>query len=224
MTAPVRELREELERYVMKIKKTSVFRLELEKDNCPCRISREFADGRYMTPLAEPVFTACEKHGANTEIAEFAKEMMTEALTSEALNAGKQQVYAPRQVEPGDSAGVVAVAESTQAMGVTNLPKRSPDTVRTGPRKSPLSITQVSVDRTDQRLPQRTAASTSSLAAADAEAGDGITITGDIETVPEDPNLTGAMAEGLGEIEDAFDEDDMKDAGVPRSVLNQARD
>ena len=42
--------------------------------------------------------------------------------------------------------------------------------------------------------------------------------------MPEDPNLTGAMAEGLGEIEDAFDEDDMKDAGVPRSVLNQARD
>jgi len=204
----------------MKIKKTSVFRLELEKDNCPCRISREFADGRYVTPLAEPVFTACEKHDANTEIAEFAKEMMTEALTSEASNAGRQ--YAPlRQVEPGDSAGVVAVGESVQAVGATNLPKRSPDTVRTGPRRSPLSITQVSVDRTDQRLPQRKAADTTT---AGVEGEDGISITGDIETVPEDPNLSGAVVDGLGEIEDALDEADMKDAGVPRSALSQARD
>ena len=205
----------------LKITKTSVHRFGIERE-CGCKAVREFEDARYQKSLNDGQTFLCEKHESKSPDAqEMAREFLIDTLSMRAEMEGKQYAPMHRDVEPGDSAGVVAVGESVQAMGATNLPKRNPDTLRTRPKRDPLSVTHVSVDRTDQRLPQRTAADT---VTADVDAGDGISITGDIETVPEDPNLSGAVVDGLGDIEDALDEADMKDAGVPRSALNQARD
>jgi hypothetical protein len=189
----------------MKIKKTNVFRLELEKDNCPCHIAREFSDGRYTTPLIDPVFTPCEKHAAVAEVAEFAQEMMIEALATEALNSGKQfTTLQHRQVEVGDSAGVTASGETVQALGVTNLPNR---------RRDPLAVTHMSVDR-----PASRSASLGNLKTASA-AEDGIEISAEIgEEAAEDPKLSAYMEDALGGLE-FLDQDDAKLQGVPQKVL-----
>lgn len=204
----------------MKVTKTNIHRLTIEK-TCGCQATREYEDPRYSKPLAEGKFVACAKHNKGV-IAEFAGEMLIEALDKEAETAGKQYFSPHRQVEEGDTAGVTAQGESVQAMGVSGLPKRNNVEIP-GRKRDPLAITKVSVDRGETRT-SRTASDTGALQLADVDAGDGITMTGDIDTVEEDPRLTGLMAEGLGEIEDALDEMDMKDAGVPRSVLNKATD
>jgi hypothetical protein len=197
----------------MKIKKTNVFRLELEKENCTCRVSREYGDIKYAAPLEEPVFTACEKHAANAEVTEFAKDLMIECLATEALSAGKQATYAPLR-QDGGTGGVLANAgETVQAMGVTNLPKR--------PKQDPTVVKTLSVDRSDSRFPT-SRGTTGNLNIASEE--DGITITGDIETVAENAQLSGLVALGLGGIEEELDEADMRDAGLSRSMFTQAKD
>ncbi len=70
----------------MKIQKTNVFRLELEKDTCTCKIIREYNDAQYNSPLGEPVFTPCKKHAVKPDIAEVVGDMMTEMLNNEAKN------------------------------------------------------------------------------------------------------------------------------------------
>lgn len=210
----------------MKVTKTNIHRLTIEKA-CGCQATREYEDPRYSKPMAEGKFIACTKHNKGA-IAEFAGEMLVEALDKEAETAGKQH-YSPmrEQIEEGDTGGVTAQGESVQRMGVDNLPKRNTDgsPLQRRVKKDPTTITQLSVDRSDQRLPQRTSsADLAALQVADVDAGDGITMTGDIDTVAEDPRLSGVVAEGLGEIEDALDEMDMKDSGVPRSALAQAKD
>lgn len=203
----------------MKVSKTNVFRLELEMDNCPCHISREYSDPRYTNPLTEPVFKACEKHGANSEISEFAQDMMTGALSSEAQNSGKQY-FVPPSIEEGDSAGVVATGETIQRMGVTGLPKRNaPQKAR---KPNPLAITKLSVDRSSSHIPKHL--ESLNAAASEPISEEDITITGDIDTAPEDPRVSGLLAAGLDSLEDMLDEVDMKDAGVPRSILNRAKD
>ena len=108
----------------MKVTKTSVHRLTIQKD-CGCSATREYEDIRYTKSTAEAVFTPCEKHEKNKIIAEFAGEMLIEALNKEAETAGKTTfVSAQRQVATGDNAGVQAPgAESVQAMGIVMPPK-----------------------------------------------------------------------------------------------------
>jgi hypothetical protein len=208
----------------MKVTKTNVFRLTIEKA-CGCQATREYEDGRYTKPLVDGKFTPCDKHGRGA-IAEFAGEMLVEALDKEAETAGKQHFSPMREIEEGDTGGVSASGESVQRLGVSNLPKRNTDgsPLQRRAKRDPLSITSVSIDRSDQKLPQHSPVDTGALQVASIDTGDGITMTGDIDTVPEDPRLTGIMADELGGLEDALDEFDMKDAGVPRSVLNQAKD
>src|ERR1035437_10559081 len=107
----------------MKVTRTSVHRLTIEK-TCGCQATREFSDPSYAKPIGDSLFTACPKHGKGV-IAEFAGEMLIEALEKEAETAGRT-LYAPqRQVAEGDNAGVQATAEaggSVQAMGMT-MPK-----------------------------------------------------------------------------------------------------
>lgn len=206
----------------MKITKTNVYRLQIEKE-CGCTAMREYEDGRYQKSSTSGTTVLCAKHLSKSEDAqEILQEFLVDTLVREAELAGKQ--YAPfrPEVEEGDTGGVTATGESVQAMGITNLPKRTLDTTRKGPRKHPLSVTQVSVDRTDQRLPARPAAGTGDLNVAGAE--DDITMTGDIETVAEDPRLTGFVVDGLGELDDVLDQQDMKSSGVPGSALSQAKD
>ena len=61
----------------MKVTKTSVHRLTIEK-TCGCQATREYQDVRYAKPLAEGVFTPCEKHEKNKLVSEFAGEMLLE--------------------------------------------------------------------------------------------------------------------------------------------------
>ena len=207
----------------MKTKKTNVFRLELEKDNCTCRIAREYSDPRYTTPISEPVFTACEKHAANEMIAEFAQEMMVEALANEAANAGK--TYVPpnfRQVDEEGGGGIVATGESQEVITGINLPKR-PQQQNNGPRRDPLSITQVQVDR-PQRSTMKTAASGGdfgNLAVAQSEVvkdvETGVEISTDIGVeVPEDPNLSAYLDDTMGGLGDMLDQDDAKIQGTTK--------
>jgi hypothetical protein len=209
----------------MKLHKTTIHRLVLEK-GCGCSAVREYEDQRYTKPLAEGKFTPCDKHKTQKAIVEFAGEMLLESLDKEAESAGKSlPSNAFRPVVEGDTGGVSAQGESVQTMGIANLPKRNTDgSPMQRQKRDPLQITKVLVDRPDQIRHKASDTGNLNIAAADEEVGDGITISGDIDTVAEDPRLSGVVADGLGEIEDALDELDMKDAGVPRNVLNQATD
>ena len=207
----------------MKVIKTNVYRLEIERE-CGCKASGEYEDPRYLKIRGATATSLCTKHQAKSADAqEILEEMLLDALTMQAELASKQYAPMRREVDEGDSGGVVAVGESVQAMGATNLPKRSADgSPRTRPKKDPMTITQVSVDRSDQRPLTRTAATAVSAT----EMGDGITITGDIiDPVAEDPALSGLVVSEIeGAIEEEMDAEDMKLGGVPRSALNQARD
>jgi len=198
----------------MKVTKTNVFRLELEKDACACRISREYSDGRYASPLAEPVFAACEKHGTNPEVAEFAKDTMIEWLAAEAKTAGAAPVFRPfRPVTEGDSAGVVAEGENVQALGVTGLPKLGTMPTSNKPRHNPMQITKLNMDR-----PTGKSAMAAGLNVAGME--DGIEISGAVGAeAPEDDRVTEVLKDVLGGLEADLDRADAKEAGVPLSLL-----
>jgi hypothetical protein len=203
----------------MKVTKTSIHRLTIEKD-CGCKATREYEDQLYKKPIADAKFSGCEKHSRGA-VAEFAGEMLIEALHKEAEQA--KLTYAPmRQVEEGDSGGVTASGESVQALGVVGLPKR--DTNK--PRRDPMAITKVSVDRP-----------TPKTAAAFAAAGvpgeplppteviktqDGIEVSTEIGVeAPEDPRLSGLVEDTLGGL-DFLDQDDAKGQGVAQRFLDQA--
>ena len=197
----------------MKVTKTTIYRLSVEK-SCGCKAAREYEDARYTKPVpVDPgsVFEPCVKHGKGA-IAEFAGEMLVEALDKEAETAGKA-TYAPlqRPVEPGDSAGVTAVAESAQAMGVTNLPSNRP-------KRDPTTITHVSVDRPSATRKAAAGAIAPSVPADEA----GIEISTEIGVeAPEDPNLSVYMEDALGGLGGVLDTDDARLQGVPQKYLQE---
>lgn len=206
----------------MKVTKSSVHRLSVEKA-CGCKATREYEDVRYAKPLADAVFQACEKHDKNKAFAEFAGEMLIESLEKEAETAGKTTfVSSGRQVEPGDTGGLVATAEaggSVQAMGV-NMPKRREPrdpleqknarmAVPQGPARpshtDPTGHLNIAQPLTDEEL---------------AEAG--ITMTGDIDGVPADPNVDADVEESLDAMSGYLDAQDAKEQGVPLALLKDA--
>ena len=188
----------------MKVTRTSVHRLTITK-TCGCSATREYNDLRYTKPLAEGKFTPCDKHEKNKLVAEFAGEMLLEALDKEASESGKAFVPA-RQVTEGDSGGVQAPgAESVQAMGMV-MPKireKSADPLAvktrtrpapTGPRPQNTALTgnlHVAQPLTDEEI-----------------AEEGITITGSIEDVPADPNVDALVQANLEGQGDVLDEDE----------------
>lgn len=183
----------------MKVIKTSVQRLSVEK-TCGCTAVREYEDTRLTKPLADGKFTPCDKHKSNKALAEFAGEMLLETLDKEAEAAGRA-VYAPmrQEIEEGDGGGVQAVGESVQRMGVTGLPKRPSETTQNGPRRrDPLSVTHLSVDRPVVKAPN----ATGNLNLAGVEEDASITITGDIDQAPEDPNLSGFVTDALNQLDE----------------------
>src|SRR5271168_34498 len=97
----------------MKVTKTSVHRLTIEK-GCGCKATREYEDVRYTKPLGEAFFIACEKHKLKKDFAEFAGEMLIEALDKEAETAGKT-VSVIRESTPTSLQGTSG--ESIQSMG-----------------------------------------------------------------------------------------------------------
>src|SRR5271170_3431075 len=103
----------------MKVTRTSVHRLTIEK-TCGCQATREYEDVRYAKPLGEGVFTPCEKHEKNKLVAEFAGEMLLEALDKEAETAGKT-FTAERVATPTSLSGTSG--ESVQSMGAPIMPK-----------------------------------------------------------------------------------------------------
>jgi hypothetical protein len=209
----------------MKVTKTSVHRLTIEK-NCGCKATREYEDVRYTKPIAEAGFTACEKHEKNKQFAEFAGEMLIEALDKEAESAGKNPFVATaRPVVQGDSGGVVATHSeeggSTQAMGMAMPPK-----IRQKP-VDPLTPKQAHFDRPNMRLPQNTNP-TGSLNVALPEQfspeeleAEGITMDGSIEGVNEDPDVDSQMKRDLAKIEEILDDDDAKTGGVSSALVNR---
>jgi hypothetical protein len=133
-----------------------------------------------------------------------------------------------RQVAEGDTGGLVATGESVQALGV-QMPERQPNTVKVRQKPAdPTAITKVSVDRSDPRVQGRAPAPAdlgNLNVAGSTDLGDGITATGSIETVTEDPRLSNLVADELeGALEDALDAKDMELNGVPRSALAGAKD
>src|SRR5271154_5724438 len=102
----------------MEVTKTSIHRLSIKK-TCGCQAIREYADVRYVKPLGDGVFTACEKHEKNKLVAEFAGEVLLEALDKEALTAGK----AVSTFRESATALSGTVGESVTSMGAPNMPK-----------------------------------------------------------------------------------------------------
>jgi hypothetical protein len=107
----------------MKVTKTSIQRLTVEM-SCGCRMFGEFKDTRYKEAEGEKVFIACDKHrdDAGVTMLEF---ILAERVDEAAEEASKVPVFAQRQIQEGDTSGVVATGESVQRMGM-NMPKRNP--------------------------------------------------------------------------------------------------
>jgi len=199
----------------MEVTKTSVHRLTIKK-TCGCTATREFEDIRYAKPIAEGVFTACEKHEKNKLVSEFAGEMLLEALDKEAQTAGKTNV-SPRRESATALSGTVG--ESVTSMGAPNMPK-------TREKRDPLAPKQARFERPDMRRP--TNVQYGNLNVADQEdvspeelEGDGITITGDIDGVPQDPRVDAALGEGLEQLEDVFDAEDIRTSGVSERLIEK---
>lgn len=210
----------------MKVTKINVYRLEVERD-CGCKATREYEDPRYQKPMSEGSTTLCEKHSNKSEDAqEILREMILDTLTMQAEQAGKTYVSPNfRAVEDGEGGGIVATGESQEVITGINLPKR-PTT--NGPRRDPMSITQVQVDR-PQRSVMKTAAGMDTgvlnLAGSEAEVvmdASGVEISTEIGVeVPEDPNLSAYLESSLGGLGDMLDQDDAKLQGVPQRYLNE---
>jgi len=200
----------------MKVTKTSVHRLTIEK-TCGCHATREYEDVRYTKPIGDGVFTPCEKHEKNKMIAEFAGEMLLEALDKEAETAGKTNHVTPRAEVPTGLSGTTG--ESVTSMGAPVLPK-------TREKRDPLAPRTASFDRPNLRQPQNTnftnlnVAQQEDISEEELEA-EGITMDGNlIDEVAEDPRATAALRD-LGELEGILDEDDVRTGGVSQTLINK---
>jgi hypothetical protein len=202
----------------MKVTKTSVHRLTVAK-TCGCQATREYEDARYAKPIGEGVFTPCDKHEKNKLVAEFAGEMLLEALDKEAENAGKFSVE--RVATPTTLSGVTG--EQVTSMGAPVVPK-------TREKRNPLEPRIGSFDRPDMRRPQNTSYGNLNVAQQDDVSdeemqGAGITMSGSIDEVPEDLRATEAVSRDLEQIEGILDEDDVRSSGVSQRLIDsQARD
>jgi hypothetical protein len=200
----------------MKLTRTSVHRLTIEK-TCGCQATREFEDIRYTKPTGEGVFTACQKHNKGA-VAEFAGEMLIEALDTAAVDAGKTAVSVSRGEVPtaiaGTSGGTVT------SLGAPVIPKSRE-------KRDPLAPRTARFDRPDMHKPSNTTL-TGNLNVADHEdispeelEAEGITMDGDIDGVPEDPNVDAAMHRDMSKIDEILDEDDMRAGGVSQTLINR---
>jgi len=198
----------------MKVTKTSVHRLTVEK-TCGCQATREYEDIRYAKPLAEGVFTACEKHEKNKLVAEFAGEMLLEALDKEAENASKVPVVAHRETATALSGTTGA---SVTSMGAPVMPK-------TREKRDPLAPKNARFNRPDVHHPSNTRYGNLNVAEEDISPeeldDEGITITGDIDGVPQDPRVDAALGAGLSELESVFDAEDTKSGGVSQTLIER---
>ena len=199
----------------MKVSKTSIHRLTIEK-SCSCQACREYSDLRCSKPLGEAIFTPCAKH-AKGQIAEFAGEMLIEALDKEAETAVAVQTPT-RMPTDGDNGGVQAISEpggTVQAMGMTMPKIRTPrdpleNKIRTrpaptGPRPQNTGNLNVAVqDLTEDELNEA-----------------GITMTGDIDSVPADAKVDALVRESIESLGDYLDAQDAKEQGVPLSMLRK---
>src|SRR5271170_4785980 len=198
----------------MKVTKTSVHRLTVEK-TCGCTATREFADVRYAKPIAEGVFTPCEKHEKNKLVSEFAGEMLIEALDKEAESAGKT-VVTHRESATALSG---TSGESVTSMGAPNIPK-------TREKRNPLEAKNARFERPDAKRPSNTAygnlnvADQDDISPEELEA-EGITMSGSIDDVPEDPRATAVIQRDLNQIEDILDDDDVKSSGVSKTLVDR---
>jgi hypothetical protein len=199
----------------MKVTKTSVHRLTIEK-TCGCQATREYSDVRYTKPLAEGVFTPCDKHEKNKLVAEFAGEMLLEALDKEAESAGKSAVVS-RESTPTSLSGTSG--EAVTSMGAPVMPK-------TREKVDPLKPRTARFDRPDMRHPQNTNLTGNLNVAGHEVVSDeelveaGITMTGDIDGVPPDPRVDAALGAGLRELEDVFDQEDVRTGGVSQKLID----
>ena len=199
----------------MKVTKTSVHRLTIEK-TCGCQATREYEDVRYTKPLGEGVFAACEKHEKNKLVAEFAGEMLLEALDKEAEAAGKAPVTAAHAETATSLSGTTG--GSVTSMGAVNVKTRVP--------RNPLEQKQARFERPDLRHPQNTnfgnlnVAQHDDISEEELEA-EGITMNGSIDDVPEDPKATAILNRDLSQLEDMLDEDDVREGGVSTTLINR---
>jgi hypothetical protein len=198
----------------MKVTKTSVHRLTIEK-TCGCQATREYEDVRYTKPTGEGVFTACLKHNKGA-VAEFAGEMLIEALDKEAESAGKASVAAAHTETVTSLSGTSG--GSVTSMGAPNVKPRE--------KRNPLESKTARFERPDLRHPQNTNFGNLNVAQHDdiseeelVEAG--ITMNGSIDDVPEDPKATAALTRDLNQIEDMLDDDDIREGGVSQTLINR---
>lgn len=199
----------------MKVSKTSVHRLTVEK-TCGCQATREYEDIRYTKPLGEGVFTACDKHEKNKLVAEFAGEMLLEALDKEAEVAGKAPIAAAHTETVTSLSGTSG--GSVTSMGTVNVKPRE--------KVDPLKPRTAKFERPDLRHPQNTNFGNLNVAQHDDISeeelvAEGITMNGSIDDVPEDPKATAALNRDLSQIEDMLDEDDVREGGVSQTLINR---
>jgi hypothetical protein len=170
----------------VKVTKTNVQRLTVEL-SCGCKAVREYQDPQFKEPIAEAVYSPCERHKEKPDAAEMAEMLLVETLEKEAENAGK--TYAPFRapIEDGDTAGVTATGESVARMGVTNLPKRDPTKIKQLVRPVDNSPRNPAA----RAAAKKTAAAAPSLATVLNTAGEEVEDGGiQIDEQPEDPRIT----------------------------------
>jgi hypothetical protein len=151
----------------MKVTKATIQRLTVEM-SCGCKMFREFKDARFKEAEGDNRFTACEKHRADPSVS-MLEFILGERVDEAAEEASKAPTFAPRQIEEGDSGGVIATGESVQRMGM-NMPKRNP-------------LEAKKLERTHEQLKSAGAAGSGKMAEVDMQT----------EEVPEDSRVTDLM-------------------------------
>jgi len=104
-------------------------------------------------------------------------------------------------------------------MGAPNIPK-------TREKRNPLEAKNARFERPDAKRPSNTAYGNLNVADQDDISpeeleGEGITITGNIDDVPQDPRVDAALDTGLGQLEEAFDAEDVRSGGVSQTLIDR---
>ena len=156
------------------------------------------------------------KHKKNKLVAEFAGEMLIEALDKEAEAAGKAPAVATRAETVTSLSGTTG--GSVTSMGTVNVKPRE--------KVDPLKPRTAKFERPDLRHPQNTnfgnlnVAQHDDISEEELEA-EGITMNGSIDDVPEDPKATAALNRDLNQLEDMLDDDDVREGGVSQTLINR---
>jgi len=140
----------------MKVEKTNVHRLSVERD-CGCRAVREFRDPQYKDAIAEAIYSPCKKHKANKDLSDMMGMILVEDVNREAESLSAVPVP-PTHLHP---IPVTTSLDGSSGETVTSIPITRPrprvqvapasggggaPVSQNGPRRDPTQVRTINRD------------------------------------------------------------------------------